>query len=154
MRKFELTLFFIFFVDTIELINSIPCRYILEGKKIINPYLFALYAWRETTTLHVTFKKIVENNSREDKVHLKGELRISMVELLKSFISLGGKNRGRFICLLLCTLLRTYFLQIPQRSHKDFTPSDLYLKYYPSGTLHEIKTGIRNQNPLFKSMKT
>uniref|UniRef100_A0A2N9IZP7 Cholesterol oxidase n=1 Tax=Fagus sylvatica TaxID=28930 RepID=A0A2N9IZP7_FAGSY len=56
-------------------------RYILEGKKIINPYLFALYAWRETTTLHVTFKKIVENNSREDKVHLKGELRISMVEL-------------------------------------------------------------------------
>ncbi|KAM4090358.1 hypothetical protein ACJW30_09G055500 [Castanea mollissima] len=28
----------------------------------------------------------------------------------------------------------------PQGSHKDFTPSDLYLKFYPSSTLHEIKT--------------
>ncbi|GMY25282.1 Long-chain-alcohol oxidase FAO4B [Fagus crenata] len=71
-------------------------RYILDGKKIINPYLFASYAWRETTTLHVKFKKVAVNNSREDK--------------------------------------------IPKGSHKDFTPSDLYLKFYPSSTLHEIKT--------------
>jgi hypothetical protein len=154
MRKLKLNFLFIFFVDTIELLNSISCRYILDGKKIINPYLFALYAWRETTTLHVKFKKVAVNNSKEDKVHLKGELHISLVELIKSLISLGGNNKGRFICLLLSSLFRTCFLQIPKGSHKDFTPSDLYLKFYPSSTLHEIKTGIRNLNPLFKSMKT
>ena len=106
------------------------------------------------TKLHVTFKKVAEINSREDMMHLKGELNISMIELLKSFISLRGNNRGRFICHLLFTLFRTCFLQIPQGSHKDFTPSDLYLKFYPSTTIHEIKTGIRNLNRLFKSIRT
>jgi hypothetical protein len=77
----------------------------------MNPYLFGLYAWRETTTLHVTFKKVVENNSREDMVNLKGELCISMVQLLKSIISLEGNERGRFVRHLLHNLLRTYFLQ-------------------------------------------
>ena len=100
------------------------------------------------TTLHVTFKKVAENNSREDMMHLKGELNISMIELLKSFISLRGNNRGSFICHLLYALYRTYFLQIPQGIHRDFTPSDLYLKFYPSSTLHEIKTGNKNSNLL------
>jgi hypothetical protein len=119
----------------------------------MNPYLFGLYAWRETTTLHVTFKKVVEKNSREDMVNLKGELCISMVQLLKSIISLEGNERGRFVRHLLHTLLRTYFLQIPRGSHKDFTLSDSYVKPYPSSTLHEIKTGIRNLIPLFKTVK-
>ncbi|XP_059462770.1 uncharacterized protein LOC132191696 [Corylus avellana] len=115
-------------------------RYILEGRKIMNPYLLGLYAWRETTTLHVTFKKVVENNSREDTVNLRGELCISMVQLLKSILSLEGNERGRFIRHLLHTFLRTYFLQIPRGSHKDFTLSDSYVKPYPSSTLHEIQT--------------
>lgn len=113
----------------------------------MNPYLFGLYAWRETTTLHVTFKKVVENNSREGMVNLKGELCISMVQLLKSILSLEGNKRGRFIRLLLHFLLSTYLLQIPRGSHKDFTLSNSYVKPYgpyPSSTLHEIKTGIKN----------
>ncbi|KAG2683001.1 hypothetical protein I3760_10G011700 [Carya illinoinensis] len=114
-------------------------RYVLEGKKILNPYLFALYAWRETTTLHVTFRKVV-NNSGEDEMNLKGEFHISMAELLKSLLSLEGNNRGMLVRLLLRTFLRTYIVQIPRGSHKDFTISDSCLKRYPSSTLHEIKT--------------
>ena len=131
-----------------ESINSISCRYILEGRKIMTPYLFALYAWKESTTLHVTFKKVAENNSKEDMMLLKGRLSVSMVELLKSLISLRGNNKGGFICHLLYTLYRTYFVQKSQGNHKDFPPKDLYHKFYPSSTLHEIKTGIRNLNLL------
>ncbi|KAK9985861.1 hypothetical protein SO802_030812 [Lithocarpus litseifolius] len=122
------------------LAGSSGLRYIIQGRKIMTPYLFALYAWRESTTLHVTFKKVAENNSKEDMMLLKGRLSVSMVELLKSLISLRGNNRGRFICHLLYTLYRTYFVQKPQGSHKDFPPKDLYYKFYPSSTLHEIKT--------------
>lgn len=106
----------------------------------MNPYLFPVYAWREMTTLHVTFAKVAERNSKEEKTILKGELNISMTELLKSTISLKGNNRGRFICLLLGSLLRTYFLQIPRGNHQDYL-SVYHMKTYPSGTLHEIKTG-------------
>ncbi|GFY97906.1 hypothetical protein Acr_12g0004470 [Actinidia rufa] len=70
--------------------------YVLEGKKVMNPYLFALYAWRETTTMHVTFKKVVMDSSKEEVVSLKGKLSISLVELLKCLISLEGDLRGRF----------------------------------------------------------
>ncbi|KAJ6745958.1 LYSOSOMAL ACID LIPASE-RELATED [Salix koriyanagi] len=34
-------------------------RYILEGKKIMNPCHFALYAWRETTTLHTLVRTYI-----------------------------------------------------------------------------------------------
>ncbi|TYK07420.1 uncharacterized protein E5676_scaffold202G001470 [Cucumis melo var. makuwa] len=37
---------------------SSGARYILKGKKTLNPYLFGLYAWRETTTLQVRIEKI------------------------------------------------------------------------------------------------
>ena len=72
------------------------------------------------TKLHVTFKKVAEINSREDMMHLKGELNISMIELLKSFISLRGNNRGRFICHLLYTLQNVFptdTTREPQRLH-------------------------------------
>ncbi|KAJ9184510.1 hypothetical protein P3X46_004225 [Hevea brasiliensis] len=78
------------------LVASSGSKYILEGKKMMNPYLFALYAWKETTTLHVTFKKVAVNCTRETMVNLKGELRVSFLELLKSFLSLKGDN-GHFI---------------------------------------------------------
>ena len=42
----------------------------------MNPYLFALYAWRETTTMHVTLKKVVMDSSKEEVVSLKGKLSI------------------------------------------------------------------------------
>ncbi|XP_070665018.1 uncharacterized protein [Malus domestica] len=119
---------------------STGSRYILEGRKIMNPYLSALYAWREMTTLHVTFVKVAEKNSKDEKVVLKGELSISMKELLKSFISLEGNKRGRFFCHLLGALLRTYILQIPRGNHKDLDSSYFQIKSYPSGILHELKT--------------
>ncbi|XWS59460.1 hypothetical protein CRYUN_Cryun08bG0123800 [Craigia yunnanensis] len=116
-------------------------RYVLEGKKIMNPYLFALYSWRETTQLYVTFKKLAGNFSREGGLNLKGELRISMIELLKSLISLEGNRKGRFIYLFSLNLLRTYILQIPQESLKENTLTDSYNNSYPASTFfHEIKT--------------
>ncbi|KAK1561893.1 hypothetical protein Q3G72_002631 [Acer saccharum] len=114
-------------------------RYILEGKKIMHPFLFALYAWRETTTLHVTFKKLAGNKSQDETINLIGELRISMIELLKSFRSIEG-NKRRFIYHLSHTLLRTYILRIPRGSHKDCSLSHSYQNPYPDSTLHEIKT--------------
>lgn len=110
----------------------------------MNPYLFPLYAWREMTTLHVAFAKVAEKNSKDEKVILKGELSISMTELLKSLISLKGNDRRRFICLLLGSLVRTYFLQIPRGNHKDLNLSVYQQKSYPGGDLHEIKTGSKN----------
>lgn len=95
------------------------------------------------TTLHVTFVKVAEKNSEDEKVVLKGELSISMKELLKSFISLEGNKRGRFLCHLLGALLRTYVLQIPRGNHKDLDSSYFQIKSYPSGILHELKTGSK-----------
>ncbi|XVE61454.1 hypothetical protein DITRI_Ditri06bG0041500 [Diplodiscus trichospermus] len=115
-------------------------RYILEGKKIMNPYMFALYSWRETTALYVTFKKLAGNFAGEAGLNLKGELRISMIELLKSLIGLDGNRKGRFIYLFSLNLLRTYILQIPQESHKEYTLTDSRNNSYPESTFHEIKT--------------
>ncbi|XP_059643217.1 uncharacterized protein LOC132285066 [Cornus florida] len=109
----------------------------------MNPYLFGLYVWRETTTMHVTFKKITKENSVEEMVNLKGELSISMTELLKTLISMEGKLRGMFIRLLLRTFLRTYILQVPRGTHKDFNPSELPQISYPTCTHHEIETEDR-----------
>ncbi|KAF9680856.1 hypothetical protein SADUNF_Sadunf06G0165100 [Salix dunnii] len=115
-------------------------RYILEGKKIMNPFHFALYAWRETTTLHVTFNQVAPSGSTGTVLNLKGELRVSFLELLKCFISLKGNGRGRFVHLLLQTLLRTYVLQIPRGTRENFTVTDSYDKSYPSSTVDDIRT--------------
>ncbi|XAR64719.1 Cholesterol oxidase [Bertholletia excelsa] len=59
-------------------------RYVLEGRKVMNPYLFALYAWRETTTMHVTFKKVLTDSSKEEVLNLKGKLSITIVDFLRA----------------------------------------------------------------------
>lgn len=115
-------------------------RYILEGKKTMNPYLFGLYTWRETTTMHVTFIKVVMNDSKEEGLKLEGKLNISMIELLKCLISLKGNARGTFVPLLLLTFFRTYISQVPRGSHKEFDPLKFHQKPYPNSTLHEIQT--------------
>ncbi|KAI3907923.1 hypothetical protein MKW92_045680 [Papaver armeniacum] len=46
------------------LASSSGSRYVLQGKKIMNPYLLALYGWKETTTLHVTLREIKRDNSK------------------------------------------------------------------------------------------
>ncbi|XP_034229627.1 uncharacterized protein LOC117638642, partial [Prunus dulcis] len=128
----------------IHLVASTGSRYILEGRKIMNPFLLASYAWREATTLHVTFEKVADKSSKNDdhdKVILKGELSISMMELLKSLVSFEGNKKGKFLSLLSGTLFRTYFLQMPRGSQEHFNLSDCEHKYsYPSSTLHDIKT--------------
>ncbi|XP_015581580.2 uncharacterized protein LOC8263202 [Ricinus communis] len=122
------------------LVGSSGSKYILQGKKILNPYLFALYAWKETTTLHVTLKRVSANTGRDTMMILKGELQISFKELLKSFKSLKGNSAARFIYILLQSFVRTYLLQIPRRSHMDFIPNDPCLEPYPSSVLHKIET--------------
>ncbi|XP_031254887.1 uncharacterized protein LOC116112914 [Pistacia vera] len=122
------------------LASSSGSRYILEGQKIMNPFLLALYAWREATTLHVTFKNISGKSSRPEAINITGELRISLIELLKSLMSLEGNRRRRFVALFAQALLRTYILQIPRRNPEVCTLLDSYDKTYPNSTLYEIKT--------------
>ncbi|XP_050227475.1 uncharacterized protein LOC126677072 isoform X2 [Mercurialis annua] len=123
------------------LAGSSGSKYVLESRKILNPYLFAINAWKETRTLHVTFKKLSVNSKSDAMVTLRGELQVSFVELLKSSISLKGNCSARFIHILLQTFVRTYILQRPRGSHMDFIPTDSCHVPYPSSTLHEIKSG-------------
>lgn len=118
-------------------------RYLLEGSKIMNPYLVASYAWAETRTLHVTFKEIrPKDDSLEEPLNLTGQLRVSIVELMRSLVTLKGHQRGKFVYHLLQSFFRTYILQSPRLSHLDFSSFNLTQKTYPPSTLHEIKTGI------------
>lgn len=110
----------------------------------MNPYIFGLYGWRESTTVHVTFKKVTKNSPREEMLNLKGELCISMIELIRSVVSLKGKNRAKFIYRLIQSVIRTYILQIPRGRNKFFASLEIYQGPYPSSILHEIKTGNGN----------
>ncbi|GLT62703.1 hypothetical protein SLA2020_353200 [Shorea laevis] len=121
------------------LASSSGSKYVLEGRKAMNPYLFPLHAWRDMTSLHVTLRRVVGNLSTDEKMNLQGELRISMIDLLKSLVSLEGNGRRRFIRLFLETLLRTYIFQVPRGSHRDHALNVLN-KSCPSSTLHEIRT--------------
>ncbi|KAB2046406.1 hypothetical protein ES319_D01G232100v1 [Gossypium barbadense] len=118
-------------------------RYVLEGKKIMNPYLFAIFSRKETTTLYVTFKRVSGNFAEDHHVglNLKGKLKVSMIQLLKTLLSLEGNGKGRFLHLFLLHLLRTYILQIPQGIHEEYTPTDSYNNSYPTSTFHELETG-------------
>ncbi|XP_034693453.1 uncharacterized protein LOC117920178 isoform X1 [Vitis riparia] len=116
-------------------------RYILEGRKMMNPYLSALYAWSESTTMHVTFKKVAKSSSTDQIMILRGELCISTTELLKSLLSLEGNRKGKFICLLLQSLFRTYITQVPRGYVEDFPLFHLYQRPYPDSTLHDLRTG-------------
>ncbi|MFQ6669611.1 hypothetical protein Gotur_034786 [Gossypium turneri] len=118
-------------------------RYVLEGKKIMNPYLFAIFSRKETTMLYVTFKRVSGNFADDHHVglNLKGKLKVSMIQLLKTLLSLEGNRKGRFLHLFLLHLLRTYILQIPQGIHKEYTPPDSYNNSYPTSTFHESETG-------------
>lgn len=108
----------------------------------MNPYLLALYTWRESTTLNVTLRKITTDSMLgEDKTNLKGKLHISPVELLKSAYALEGGSSSKFVALLLQSLVRTYILQLPRGNLSDFTPEELARPPYPESTIHEITTG-------------
>lgn len=116
----------------------------------MNSFLFALDAWGETTTLHVTFKNVSSNSPPDEVINLTGELRISMIELLKSLMSLEGNEKRKFACLLSQSLLRTYIFRIPRGSHNDCNLPDSYDNHYPNSSVHEIKTGIQNLLQLVK----
>ncbi|XP_077232090.1 uncharacterized protein LOC143866500 [Tasmannia lanceolata] len=131
------------------LASSSGSRYILEGKKIMNPYLLASYAWSESRTMHVTFKAVHQidkvnlgrsHELTEEMLNLKGELHVSTVELVRCLITMKGDQKIRFISLLLQSLLRTYILQIPRSRHVDFGPLDMNQRPYPPCIHHEMKT--------------
>lgn len=115
----------------------------------MNPYLLAMYTWRESTTLHVTLRKLTDNKMGEADNHdmnSKGKLHISPVELLRSVYALEGGRRSRFVGLLMESLFRTYILQTPRGVLSDFTPKELAREPYPESTIHEIKTGDHSTN--------
>ncbi|KAL7137340.1 hypothetical protein ABFS83_10G084400 [Erythranthe nasuta] len=115
-------------------------RYVLEGRKIMNPYLLALYAWRESTTLNATLTKINDKMPGEDSMNLKGKLRISVLELLKSVYALEGGSKYKFVFLLMQSLLTTYIIRAPRGSPAKFGPMKLASEPYPHSTIHEIQT--------------
>ncbi|KAL8039767.1 hypothetical protein ABFS82_10G056500 [Erythranthe guttata] len=115
-------------------------RYVLEGRKIMNPYLLVLYAWRESTTLNVTLAKINDKMPGEDSMNLKGKLRISVLELLKSVYALEGGSKYKFVFLLMQSLLTTYIIRAPRGSLAKFSPVKLASEPYPHSTIHEIQT--------------
>ncbi|XP_020579118.1 uncharacterized protein LOC110023847 [Phalaenopsis equestris] len=124
-------------------------RYCLEGKKVLNPFLLGSCAWRESTTLHVTFKKVENNDITDHKQHnssteellgLQGELSISIFELLRSVVRLKGKQKNKFICLLLQSLWRTYILQVPRFVKEDFDTHKVNQDPYPPYILHNLNT--------------
>ncbi|XP_024980924.1 uncharacterized protein LOC112517781 [Cynara cardunculus var. scolymus] len=115
-------------------------RYILEGKKVMNPFLLGLYGWKESTTLQVTFKNVTKNDPSEEMVDLMGELHISTIALMRSLISMEGNNKMTFVWHLLQSLFRTYIVQKPRGNYMGFSPQELMDRSYPSSTLHEIET--------------
>lgn len=122
------------------LATSSGSRYVLEGKKVMNPFFFALNAWKESTSLHVVFKEITQKASGDSMKNLRGELYISWMELMKCLTTLRGDRKLNFLSLFIRSLFRTYILQIPRGYHKSFSPPKLHQEAYPDSTLHEVKT--------------
>ncbi|WOG89520.1 hypothetical protein DCAR_0208758 [Daucus carota subsp. sativus] len=125
----------------LTLAASSGSRYILEGRKVLNPFLLGFYMIKESTSMNVTFKKVTANNTKEQEaIVLKGELHISVLEIIKCLISMKGRCKGKFICLLLESFLRTYILRLPRGINKDFTTPHVLEKPYPSSDLLKIET--------------
>ncbi|KAI3749923.1 hypothetical protein L2E82_20544 [Cichorium intybus] len=122
------------------LVASSGSRYILEGKKAMNPFLLGLYGWKESTTLQVTFKKVMKNSQSEDMVDLKGVLHVSMIALMRSLISMKGNNKTKFVWLLSQSIFKTYFVKRHRGNFMGFPKVELLDRPYPRSTLHEIKT--------------
>ncbi|KAJ0972728.1 hypothetical protein J5N97_020687 [Dioscorea zingiberensis] len=125
-------------------------RYLLEGKKVMNRYILAAYAWQESRTLRVSFKGLTKKDDKNPKgcqdhdqqdIDLKGELQLSAFELLKTLISMRGNQKRQFVCLLLQSLWRTYITQIPLEAEPKCRSFDMNNKTYPPSILYELKTG-------------
>ncbi|KVH94568.1 4Fe-4S ferredoxin, iron-sulfur binding, conserved site-containing protein [Cynara cardunculus var. scolymus] len=113
-------------VDLCEVDMRTPyAQYILEGKKVMNPFLLGLYGWKESTTLQVTFKNVTKNDPSEEMVDLMGELHISTIALMRSLISMEGNNKMTFVWHLLQSLFRTYIVQKPRGNYMGFSPQEL-----------------------------
>ncbi|CAM8968767.1 unnamed protein product [Rhodiola kirilowii] len=115
-------------------------RYILEGKKILNPYILGMNFWRESTTLQVIFERLSMHDSAPNMDPLRGELNISLLGLIKSLVSLRGNQKGQFVCQFIQSLYTTYISQIP-RGIQNVVPSQPSCESYPSSILHHIETG-------------
>lgn len=125
----------------------------------MNPYLMGLYCWRESTTLHVTFKAVPSKDQFDEPkqdIDLKGELYLSPFELVRSLTRIKGTSGWKFVLSLLGSLLTTYILQIPRSVHRTFDDLDMINRYYPTCFLHELKTGKMSlcSKPLLKMFHT
>lgn len=120
---------------------SYCCRYILEGKKIMSPYLLFSYAWWESRRVYVTLRSLDKLNEKQRTIDLQGELFISFIDLIHNLLSLKGYATLKFLYFLLQSIFQTYILQTPRGSRQDFLPLDLNAKPYPSSVHHEIETG-------------
>ncbi|KAG6549245.1 hypothetical protein Mapa_009231 [Marchantia paleacea] len=156
------------------LASATGARYVLNGKKEMRPYLGGVFGWHESTTLLVKFQQIspataaakrvlptsaaaifqspsAESQQSNGNAVLQGVLTVSLVELLKSTITLQGSAKFSFARLLVESLIRTYilknprFVNQPDKQEKDsekavYSPLPQMYPHNAKYVLHEITT--------------
>lgn len=85
--------------------------------------------------MRAVFRTVAKNDSTEKLVNLKAELYISIFDLLKCLIRLGGNGRVRFVLLVLQTLIRIYLTSTTRDclgiDPIKYLPETLSRKYTP-----------------------
>ncbi|XP_024526945.1 uncharacterized protein LOC112345107 [Selaginella moellendorffii] len=112
-------------------------RYTLDGRKEMRPFMSGLKCFYESTTLHVVVRTQQESSK---PVVLKGKLRVTLPELLKSLISLRGPRKREFVGRLMETLARTYLMRTPRTPTEKVTRKQNLTNNYPNYVLHELVT--------------
>eukprot|EP01018_Ginkgo_biloba_P020085 Gb_39397 [translate_table: standard] len=122
-------------------------RFILDGKKTMHPFLFGSFAWSESTTLHINLRQISWNHEKWrvpdhnlDLIELQGDLRVSVMGLFQSLITMKGRGKSKFVLSLMQSLFRTYVLQRPREVSSNASLR-IEQNVYPCHVLHEIKAG-------------
>ncbi|KAK1288105.1 hypothetical protein QJS10_CPB19g00416 [Acorus calamus] len=83
-------------------------------------------------------EEIGSNDPKGEMISLHGELQLSVIELLRSIVTMKGNGKFKFVGLLLRSFLRTYILQTPRCDM--YNPLEMIERAYPSSTIHEMRT--------------
>ncbi|XP_024542870.1 uncharacterized protein LOC112350621 [Selaginella moellendorffii] len=113
-------------------------RYTLDGRKEMRPFMSGLMCYSDATTLHIVVRA---QQDSPKPVALKGKVRVTLPELLKSLILLRGPRKREFVGRLLETLARTYLMRTPRATSREMAKPEDSTENYPSYVLHEIATG-------------
>ncbi|XP_024542909.1 uncharacterized protein LOC112350638 [Selaginella moellendorffii] len=113
-------------------------RYTLDGRKEMRPFMSGLMCYSDATTLHIVVRA---QQDSPKPIALKGKVRVTLPELLKSLIFLRGPRKREFIRRLLETLARTYLMRIPRTRREKVTRTQHLTDNYPNYVLHELVTG-------------